>query len=94
MNDAIVGMRRYIDRGNERGNWYFLRGICRSWMDKRIVVNVLGELTLSHDGRGINLPASRKTRALLAFLCLTARPHRRERLCDCLLYTSDAADDW
>lgn len=82
-------MRRYIDRGNERGNWYFLRGICRSWMDKRIVVNVLGELTLSHDGRGINLPASRKTRALLAFLCLTARPHRRERLCELLWEVPD-----
>ncbi len=34
------------------------------------------------DGQEIKLPASRRTRALLAYLALTDRPHRRDRLCE------------
>ena len=45
-------------------------------------VSLLGELRLSRDGQDIALPASRKSRALLAFLVATERPHRRERLCE------------
>lgn len=41
---------------------------------------MLGELRLVRDGEGVSLPPSRKTRALLAYLALTGRPHRRERL--------------
>lgn len=36
------------------------------------------------DGQARTLPASRKTRALLAFLALEPRRHRRERLCELL----------
>ena len=43
---------------------------------------VLGDLRLLRDSRPVALPPSRKTRALLAYLALTARPHRRERLCE------------
>lgn len=43
---------------------------------------VLGELRVCRDGEEIRLPASKKTRALLAFLVMTARPHRRDRLCE------------
>lgn len=35
-------------------------------------------------GNEVALPASRKARALLAFLVATGRPHRRERLCELL----------
>ncbi len=47
-------------------------------------VRVLGELELVRGGRSLALPASRKSRALLAFLVVTARPHLRESLCDLL----------
>lgn len=45
-------------------------------------VNLLGEFELRRDGTPVALPASRKTRALLAYLLLTAKPVRRERLCE------------
>lgn len=45
-------------------------------------VNLLGEFELRRDGTPVVLPASRKTRALLAYLLLTAKPVRRERLCE------------
>ena len=47
-----------------------------------VSIEVLGELRVIHDGQLRLLPSSRKTRALLAFLALTARPHRRDRLCE------------
>lgn len=45
-------------------------------------ISLLGELKVSADGAEVPLPASRKARALLAFLAATGRPHRRERLCE------------
>ena len=45
-------------------------------------VRVLGELEVIREGAPVTLPRSRKTRALLAYLALTRRPHRRERLCE------------
>ena len=45
-------------------------------------VQLLGELRVTRGSDVVALPTSRKTRALLAFLALTGRPHRRERLCD------------
>jgi DNA-binding SARP family transcriptional activator/tetratricopeptide (TPR) repeat protein len=47
-------------------------------------VRVLGELAVVRSGRPLALPASKKSRALLAFLVVTARPHLRESLCDLL----------
>jgi pimeloyl-ACP methyl ester carboxylesterase/DNA-binding SARP family transcriptional activator len=47
-----------------------------------LTLSVLGELRVCRDGRVLDLPQSRKSRALLAYLALTGRPHRRERLCD------------
>ncbi len=37
---------------------------------------------VTRDGQPMPLPPSRKTRALLAYLVLTQRPQRRERLCE------------
>lgn len=41
----------------------------------------LGEMQVVRDGAALDLPASKKTRALLAYLAVTGRAHRRERLC-------------
>lgn len=51
-------------------------------MTKRIKISLLGEIAVTADGEARKLPASKKSRALLAFLALTGRPHRRERLCE------------
>lgn len=48
----------------------------------RISIRTLGELAVRHDDREVKLPASRRSRALLAYLALTSRPHRRDRLCE------------
>jgi DNA-binding SARP family transcriptional activator len=44
----------------------------------------LGAMAMHRDAAAQPLPASRKTRALLAWLVLEPRRHRRERLCDLL----------
>lgn len=45
-------------------------------------VSLLGEFRVFDVENELPLPASRKARALLAFLFATSRPHRRERLCE------------
>ena len=44
-------------------------------------VSVLGNLAVSRHRMKMQLPPSKKTRALLAYLAVTSRPHSRERLC-------------
>ncbi|MFN8643969.1 MAG: AAA family ATPase [Candidatus Binatia bacterium] len=53
-------------------------------------LRLLGEMELNRDGRRLALPPSKKTRALLAYLVVTQRPQRRDRLCGLLW---DVADD-
>ncbi|HET9990767.1 MAG TPA: hypothetical protein VFQ65_19690, partial [Kofleriaceae bacterium] len=53
-------------------------------------IRLIGELVVARDGASIVLPASKKTRALLAYLAATGRPQLRERLC-ALLW--DGPDD-
>jgi len=53
-------------------------------------LTLLGEPRLLLNDEDIELPPSRKTRALLAFLALTNRPHRRDRLCE--IFCSSAED--
>lgn len=53
-------------------------------METDMSIFVLGEVRVAVSGSNLPLPASRKTRALLAFLAATNRPHRRERLCELL----------
>ena len=45
-------------------------------------IRVLGDFHVGRDGIPIGLPPSKKTRALLAYLAVTGRSHRRERLCE------------
>ncbi len=51
-------------------------------MPPKLEISLLGELRVVCLGSEVALPASRKARALLAFLVATGRPHRRERLCE------------
>jgi pimeloyl-ACP methyl ester carboxylesterase/DNA-binding SARP family transcriptional activator len=44
-------------------------------------VSVLGNLAVLRQGTRMQLPPSKKTRALLAYLAVTARSHSRDRLC-------------
>ena len=53
-------------------------------------VQVLGPLSVLRDGEPVRLPQSKKTRGLLAYLAITGRAHRRDRLCSLLW---DVADD-
>ena len=53
-------------------------------------VQVLGPLSVQRDGEPVRLPQSKKTRGLLAYLAITGRSHRRDRLCSLLW---DVADD-
>lgn len=53
-------------------------------------IRFLGEIAVEHGGRTISLPQSRKTRALLAYLVLSDKPQRRDRLCSLFW---DVADD-
>ncbi len=50
----------------------------------------LGPFVATRGGEPVPLPRSQKTRALLAYLAVTRRPHTRERLCSLLW---DVADD-
>ena len=56
---------------------------------KPLFLRLLGDTTLQCNGAPRALPKSRKTRALLAYLAIEARPVRREALCE-LLWDSAA----
>lgn len=47
-------------------------------------LHLLGEVQLAVGGERVALPRSKKTRALLAYLAVTERAHRRAALCDLL----------
>ncbi len=47
-----------------------------------ISIKTLGEFSLYHQDKALALPKSKRTRALLAYLAITAKPHRRDRLCE------------
>ena len=49
-----------------------------------MTLKLLGDLEIARDGKALELPPSRKTRALLAYLALTGRSFRREHLCELL----------
>ncbi|HUG62223.1 MAG TPA: alpha/beta fold hydrolase, partial [Methylomirabilota bacterium] len=51
-------------------------------MGSNLEIRVLGDLQVLRDGETIELPPSKKARALLAYLAVVERPQRRERLCE------------
>ena len=67
-----------------------LRGHVADVSAASLQVRVLGPLAVFRNGEAVRLPQSKKTRALLAYLAITGRSHRRDRLC-ALLW--DVADD-
>lgn len=46
-----------------------------------LTLQFLGTPRINRGGQALKLPPSKKTRALLAYLAITGKPHRRERLC-------------
>lgn len=50
----------------------------------QLELRFLGPLAVIRGGRRQDLPPSKKTLALLAYLALTGRPHRRDSLCELL----------
>jgi pimeloyl-ACP methyl ester carboxylesterase/DNA-binding SARP family transcriptional activator len=52
-------------------------------------VCVLGQLAVLRNRTRLQLPPSKKTRALFAYLAVTARPHSRDRLCAMLWAVPD-----
>ncbi len=52
-------------------------------------LGLLGPFVVTRGGHPVALPQSQKTRALLAYLAVTGRPHLRERLCDMLWNVAD-----
>ena len=61
-----------------------------STVDGGLRIRLLGGLELRRSGSPLQLPASRRTRALLGFLVATGSPHSRSSLCDLLW---DGPDD-
>ncbi len=53
-------------------------------------IRLLGPMEVAHHGEALELPQSKKARALAAYLAMSGRPHRREKLCSLLW---DVADD-
>src|SRR5881392_3390464 len=49
-----------------------------------LVIRLLGQLEVLREGKVLPLPPSKKTRALLAYLVATNRPHSRAQLCELL----------
>ena len=64
--------------------WDSRCSVARQSAQAAVEVRLLGELEVSHRGRLQPLPASKKSRALLAYLVATGRPHLRESLCSLL----------
>ncbi len=54
-----------------------------------LTIRLLGDLEVLRDGTRLELPPSKKTRALLAYLVASGRSHRRERLCELLWEVPD-----
>lgn len=53
-------------------------------VDSGVALRLLGPLSVLRDGQALPLPASRKARALLAYLAMTPRAVARQRLCELL----------
>jgi DNA-binding SARP family transcriptional activator/predicted ATPase/ABC-type thiamine transport system ATPase subunit len=54
-----------------------------------LTIRLLGDFAVVRQAERLALPPSKKTRALLAYLVATGRPHRRERLCELLWEVPD-----
>ena len=46
-----------------------------------LTLRLMGGVEVARDGEPVTLPRSKKTRALLAYLAMTGRAHRRDHLC-------------
>ena len=60
-----------------------------SGSSSKLEVRLLGPLEVRHEGEPLDLPRSKKTRALLAYLAATGREHTRNQLCTLLWDSTD-----
>src|SRR3954469_4111375 len=83
---------RVYERLNSGGILHYRRKAIRACLPEEpmLSIRLLGEMEITRWGERVELPPSRKTRGLLAYLVLANRPLRRDRLC-ALLW--DAPDD-
>jgi hypothetical protein len=56
---------------------------------KVLILRLLGEIEVVRSGECLTLPPSKRTRGLLAYLAVTGRRHRRDRLCSMLWEVPD-----
>lgn len=56
---------------------------------RRVRIRLIGEVSVQRGDARLELPRSRKCRALIAYLATTGRPHRREALCELLWEVPD-----
>ncbi|MDU8914080.1 alpha/beta fold hydrolase [Aestuariicoccus sp. MJ-SS9] len=57
---------------------------CGCFMQDRLRIEVLGNLRLRVAGKNLQLPPSKKTRALISYLAVSGRAHTRDHLCNLL----------
>lgn len=62
---------------------------CQGSIRVSLSLQMLGELVVYQDNQAVPLPASKRTRALLAYLTLTGRMHRRDWLCELFWENAD-----
>jgi DNA-binding SARP family transcriptional activator/pimeloyl-ACP methyl ester carboxylesterase len=84
-----VGRFHALVHQNGAGNSAVFVGDRGFRMKAPLQIKVLGELAVVRDAQEIVLPASRKTRALLAYLALANRRQRRDYLCQLLWNVPD-----
>src|SRR3954464_14676645 len=87
-----LASNRVYERLNSGGILHYRRKAIRACLPEEpmLTIRLLGEMEIMRWGERVELPPSRKTRGLLAYLVLANRPLRRDRLC-ALLW--DAPDD-
>jgi DNA-binding SARP family transcriptional activator len=84
-----VGRFHALVHQNGAGNSAVFVGDRGFQMKAPLQIKVLGELAVVRDAQEIVLPASKKTRALLAYLALANRRQRRDYLCQLLWNVPD-----
>jgi pimeloyl-ACP methyl ester carboxylesterase/DNA-binding SARP family transcriptional activator len=83
-------LSRVSSDANEKGRPRSNAGTRRTVVNQTLAIRVLGGFEVLKGKNSQSFPQSRKTRGLLAYLILTGRRHRRERLCELLW---DVPDD-
>src|SRR5882757_9638959 len=89
-DEPTVHPERWTPRWHQRGNLRRFRLMPRSPAKApEVEIRLLGRFEVLRGNEPQALPASKKSRALLAYLVATARSHLREQLCELLWEAPD-----